>query len=695
VTAASAAGVADPRARIAWGLAVVTALLVAADVLVSAQAVSLISETAVAVHGFPFVHGAVLGCAVMGALIISRYSRHPIGWLLSLVGLMSAFSLLTEAYAFWVLEADGPGPHTLGGISAWLSTLTGGQLAIAGIALMYLLAPDGHLLSRRWRYAVWAIGVGAAMFLGAILTAKPSSFDLVNQSETIGPVRGVMLSVGFLVISSGLVAAVVSMLQRLRQSSGVQRQQLRLIALSAALIVAGILILFLVQAVNGGRQTWLSGTPLVVAYFLLPILFATAVLRYRLYDLDLIINRSVVLLVGTAFAAVGYITLVVAVGQLVEGRAGGFWLSLLATTVVALAFQPLRRSVVRFANRLAYGERAKPYEALADFSQDLTRLPSESTLLPAVAEAAGRAVSARGASATLDVAGNEPVTATWGTLDEAPVHLVPVRHDDIELGRITVALPRGRELRPSDEQLLSALADQTAVAFRNTALAAQLTAQVAELDRTTTELAASRLRLIEADDAARRSLEAAIAREVLPYLASLPTAIERARDAVARHVPENTLDLLIAGTNQALESLRELTRGLFPSQLTRSGLEPAVRSLLARRGLGAAWTVEGPAGRRFSPRVEAALFFCCAEASGAGSGVTAIELVASDEDLVALRIAGVRRGGVDLAAMTDRVEAAGGTVLLMEDGLALTIPVEADRASALLVDPAGRGPSLR
>ena len=69
----------------------------------------LLSETAVAVHGFPFVHGAVVGSAVMGALIVSRYDRHPIGWLLCLVGTVSSVSPAAEAYAYWVQEADGPG----------------------------------------------------------------------------------------------------------------------------------------------------------------------------------------------------------------------------------------------------------------------------------------------------------------------------------------------------------------------------------------------------------------------------------------------------------------------------------------------------------------------------------------------------------------------------------------------------------
>ena len=107
-------------ARTTRALAWLTAVLVTLDVVVSAQAVALWSETAVAVHGFPFIHGAVVGSAVMGALIVARYPRHPIGWLLSAVGTAGAVSLVTEAYAYWVQEADGPGlglPGRCGGLA--------------------------------------------------------------------------------------------------------------------------------------------------------------------------------------------------------------------------------------------------------------------------------------------------------------------------------------------------------------------------------------------------------------------------------------------------------------------------------------------------------------------------------------------------------------------------------------------------
>ena len=470
------------RARVAWLLAGLTLVLVVADAVVTAQYGTLFSEAVVAVHGFPFVDGAVLGCAVMGALIISRSERHPIGWLLSVVGFTSALSLVCEAYSIWVTNEGGPGSRSLGGVTGWLATLFGGQLAIAGIALMFLLAPDGKLLSRRWRYAAALALLGPLLCIAGLVLSNPARYDISADAAATGPLQSLLFSIGFLLISVGLLASLVSMLVRWRRSQGEQRQQVRLIAASAALISIGLLALFVVQIFNGGRQSWAASLPLFTSYLLLPVLFAVAVLRYRLYDIEVIINRTVVLAVGSAFAGIGYTTLVVAVGKRVDQQTSGFWLSLLATAVVALAFQPLRRQVTRLANRLAFGSRAQPYEALSHFSRRLAETPTADAVLPAVAEAAGRAVSARSATATLGVSAAVP-SAVWGdaAAEGTASHVVPVQYGGAVLGSIEVHVPRGRPVSDSDERLLTALADQTAVAFRNTALESELAEHVAEL----------------------------------------------------------------------------------------------------------------------------------------------------------------------------------------------------------------------
>ena len=662
------------RARVAWVLAGLTLILTAADVVVTAQYRPLLSEAAVAEHGFPFVNGAVLGSAVLGAAIIARYERHAVGWLLSLIGSTGAFSLLAESYGIWVVSEGGPGTRSLAGVSGWLAALLGGQLAIAGLAVMFLLAPGGRFLSRRWGYVAAAPAAGTLLCWAALMSYDPTTFDL--QDTERGPVRGALFTLGFLLISIGLVASVVSMVLRLRRSQGEERQQVRLIVLSVALLAIGIASLTVVQATNGGRQTWASSLPLYVAYLLLPVLFGLAVLRYRLYDLEVIVNRAVLVATAAGFAGLGYTTLVVTVGKAVDSRTSGFWLSLLATALVALAFQPARRWVVLAANRLAYGSRAQPYEALSDFSGRLAETPAAASLLSALADAAGRAVSARRALASLEVPGTPTMAVDWGRGDAEGTerHVVEVRTGGTRLGTITVWIPRGRPLRPSDSRLLAALADQAAVAFRNVAMESQLAGHVAELDRTTGELSDSRVRIIEADDAARRTLEAAITREVLPTLVALPGELDAARRAIAVGAPANGVDLLVTATNEALESLRELTRGVFPTQLARSGVEPALRSLLARTGLASALHVDASAaGQRFSARAEAAVYFCCAEASRSASNVSSLELRVDADDLV-LEVTGVSAAEVDLQAIEDRVGAVGGSVSTAPALITLRIP---------------------
>jgi GAF domain-containing protein len=553
-------------ARIAWLLTTLTVAGAVADTVVTRAAYGdLWSEDTVAVHGWPMVTAATVGAAAMGALIISRYERHPIGWLLCLIGFTSSVSMLTEAYSIWVVDEGGPGSRGLGGVAGWTSALLGGQLALAGLAIMFLVAPDGHFLSKRWRSTaiVTLVGLGCCGF--ARFTQSPREYRIEQDHEQVSALGSVLLSVGFLLIGLGVIASAVSMLRRLRRSKGEQRQQLRLIAVSAVFLTVGLSTYIVIQLLNGGEQTWAVSMPLFLSYFCLPILFAIAVLRYRLYDIDVIINRAVILTAATAFAGVGYIGLVVGVGALVGAQTSGFWLSLLATALVALAFQPLRSRVLRLANRLAYGPRAVPYEALSDFSRRLAETPASASLLPAVAEAAGRAVSAQRATAVLTVSGAGVESASWpdAGFDAAARYDVPVQSGGETLGSITVSMPKGRPLRAIDERLLHDLADQTAVAFRNAAMQAQLAEHVAALDATTQELVASRGRLIEADDTGRRILESAISREVLPHLYPLPTRLSGLRTLPPGGASLEELDQLVIQTNEALHSLRDLTRGVF------------------------------------------------------------------------------------------------------------------------------------
>ena len=197
---------------------------------------------------------------------------------------------------------------------------------------------------------------------------------------------------------------------------------------------------------------------------------------------------------------------------------------------------------------------------------------------------------------------------------------VPVVDGGERLGGIAVTMPRGHALRPLDKRLLADLAEQAAMAFRSARLAAELSGEVEQLGRRTDDLSESRRRLISAGDAERSRLERAIDRQVAPHLAPLPGQLRRLSvanpDWTTRPVMRPALARLLVSVNAALEALREITRGVFPAQLARAGLPAALASLVARAGsTGRLVVEESAAARRFSPRVEAAAYFCAAEAT--------------------------------------------------------------------------------
>ena len=668
------------RVRLAWALAALCGVAAVADTVITLESSPFFSEQAVAQHGWPFVTAAVFLCAMTGALIVSRYPRHPVGWLLTATGAVGAVSLVAEAWSLWILHADGPGSQHFGHVVGWFSALIGAPLAIALLSFIFLTAPDGHLLSRRWRWVGVVIVVGIAFYSAAVLATPPGKV-VVNEVQDFGLVPRLLTTIGILTLLVGLIAATAALVRRLRRSTGVLHQQLRWITAAAATIPFGLVWLLVVQSIRGaGEQQWLDSVPLFLSYLLFPVGVTIAVLRHRLYDIDIIINRAVLLAVATAFVAVGYVTLVVLVG----GNAGGFWPSLLGTAVVALAFQPLRSRAVRLADRFAYGPRAVPYEALAEFSRRLGDSPDPASLLPAVADTVAQAVHARRVIVTLLVPGAPDRFATWPA-EPAPAGGdvgvgIPVVDREEVLGHLEVEMADGRSLRERDLRLLHDIADQAALAFRNARLTAELTAGVEQLRLRTGELAESRRRLITAGDAERLRLERAIARDVVPHLEQLPSAL----DLLARTYEGDPrpLEPLVAASSAALESLREITRGVFPAQLVRGGLGPALRSYLGRaESKGHLELHESAADRRFDPRVEAAAYFCVAEAAQSLETPLEVDVAAPDGQLE-LHLRGRSRGVLALAHIRDRVEAAGGTVLHEElgDGTVLDVRLPATGA---------------
>jgi len=658
--------------RIAWIIAGACLLLAVFDTALVAVSSGLLTTESIGIHGWPLVNVAALGSAGLGALILGSQPRHPIGWLLNLVGLTTSISLLTETYSLWVSKHDGIGSTTQADLAGWVAAILGGPLALTCLTLTFLVVPAGSFLSPRWRWVARGSLSGFAAYATGLVLVGPHGINRSGDPIEAGPVAETFLSVGITVITLTLLASVGCMLLRHRRSDDVTRQQLRLVATGAGSVGLALVALLVGQGFNGGRQTSWSSIPLYASYAFLILCIALAVLRYRLYGVEVIIRRALVLAIATALVAASYVGVVVALGRTLEHRThAGFWLSLLATVVVALAFQPVRRAVVRVADRLAYGDRAAPYEALTDFSRRIGHSPAPGQLLPTIAAAAGEAVHAVRVVVQLvgDNDGGLELTATWppdaGPSDASSVStggdvaVVPVRDRSGVLGSITLTLPPGRDVRPQEHRLLSEIAEQAALALRNGRLQIELAARVRQLDQRTSELKASRSRIIGADDAERRRLEDEIGRRVLPTMRHLRVDLE---GSTKEPIQTERIEDLVGRATQALESLRDLTRGVYPTILSRSGLGPALTSFAARmQRLDAVQIDARVAAARFQARVENTAYFCCVEVLEHDAGVITLGLSDDGRELV-VTIHGVTLDALNQLAVVDRVEACEGSL---------------------------------
>jgi hypothetical protein len=521
--------------------------------------------------GWPILTvGTVLG-ATLGALIVSRRPGHPIGWIF-VIGATCA-AVVDPLYAFDAIATSGthPDPPTIWQWTTWLERVFDVPEPLLFVVLLFLLFPNGQLPSRRWRPVLWVTVASATLFVVVMAVATPPwQIHPSNYDNPYGHVAGPVLAVLFLVLILALLVAAASVVVRLRRARGLERQQLRWLASSAWLVALGFAFAAFAPW-HEGLGNWLRVLPLHLGFVAVIVSAGLAVLRYRLYDLDVVVSRAILLATSTVFVAAGYVLLVVGVGQaLPEPARGSFWPSLLATAVVALAFQPLRIWAVRLADRIAYGPRAAPYEALATFARRLEAAPSPGSLLHQVAAAVGEAVGARQVTAVLEVPEHGDAWLTWpagrapaARADDRPPCVLAIEDRGDRLGRVEIVMPPGVALREHETGLVERLLAQGGLALRNLRLETELAARVDELDRHTRELAASRQRIVEAGDEEKARFSLALRRRVLPHLAPLP---ERLAWLGRRCPAGGDLDLASerAAATAALEELRALVHGMGP-----------------------------------------------------------------------------------------------------------------------------------
>jgi signal transduction histidine kinase len=624
---------------------------------------------------------------VVGALILSRDPRNTIGGLFLYASCMTALAFLAMQVATWRADNGDTTGHLVAALivlanAGWIVGL------LPSLLFLFLVFPDGRLPSRRWRPFAWLVAVSLlslliAQVLGTETLTGADDVEFPNPLyvRVIDDVLGWLVDAGWLFIL-GVAGAVTALIVRFRRSRGVERQQLKWFAFAAAFVFSSAVVSEAVYAFAPSLEL-LTGIISGVAFLTLPLAVGVAVLKYHLYDLDVVVRKTLVYAALAVFAMLVYLTVVVGAGAWF-GRDNSL-LTMIAAVVVAVTFQPVRTRLTHVANRLVYGRRATPYEVLAEFSERVGGAYADEDVLPRMARVLGEGVSAERADVWLkvdeslrDVAawpdGAEPmgaVTMPNGQLPpiEGAERVYPVEHGGELLGALAVRKPASDPVTPADEKLVADLAAQAGLVLRNVRLTEELRAR---LD----DLRAAQKRLVTAQDQERRRLERNIHDGAQQQLVALAVKARLARTLTERD-PTKASEMLTqieAETQTALEDLRDLARGIYPPLLADKGLVVALEAQARKSPLPVTVTVAGDGLARYPQEVEAAIYFSCLEAlqnvaKYAAASHAVVRLREADGHL-AVEIEDDGRGfdpastgyGSGLQGIADRLAALGGTL---------------------------------
>ncbi len=569
---------------------------------------------------------------IIGYILAIRRPDNAISWLMLGIGAAFGLGAFVGSYASYAIHG-GVGGYHLGTIALAIDQPMWVPIVGLPATFLLLLFPDGHLPSPRWRWFAWILGISMVITYLAILFG-PGRFEepfpnVVNPlgSEALRPVlAGATAAIVMLPI--GVIGSLVSLVQRFRRSTGIERLQLRWLVTAAATVA----ILYATALVLSFNSTWGTGatpgwlgiiqTLAIVSFGLIPIAIGISVLRYHLFDIDLVINRALLLATMVVFITLVYVAIVVGVGALVGSQSTPA-LSAVAAAVVALAFQPARRHAQRFADRLVYGKRATPYEVLSQFSDRLGNAYANEELLPRMARALAEGTGAARADVWVRVGDELRAEAVWPQDADRPEPLVatantegslssssmrePVRHRGELLGALSITKKPGESITPTEEKLVRDLAAQAGLVMRNVALAEQL------MD-TIEELRASRQRLVTAQDERAKQLERNLHDGAQQQIVALTVKLRLLGQLMDRDVEQakTMASDLQADATDALEQLRDLARGIYPPLLADQGLVAALEAQARKASVPTEVRSDGIG--RYPQDIESAVYFCVLEA---------------------------------------------------------------------------------
>ncbi len=633
-----------------------------------------------------------MALAAIGMLIFGR-TGNAIGWLLWVSGFALAVVSFVDQYGVKTLVTSPgsfPAPRALLAIPGFIGPF------IVAIPLIFLLFPTGRPPSDRWRPVGWSLVAGAVMAsLGFGTRPEPLNGAWndhgIRMANPFGlpELWGVMKVVWMAGVAIALVAsalAIASLFVRYRRSSGEERAQLRWLLLVALVALGLFAVVQFLVAISGIRGDWVSdatfdllfGALAVDLAFGIPVACAIAILKYRLYDIDLVISKTIVFGALALLIGAVYVAIVAGVGELVGSNTQSVTLRVAATALIAVSFEPARTRLQRWANRLVYGRRATPYEVMADFGHRIAAVPSADAVLTDMADAAANGVGAAAVRLRLFLnQGSRTVTNPSDAPFGEPTLAIPVVHGGEPIGELAIVKPANEPLRTAERGLLEDLAGHAGLALHNVRLTSELQSKAEELAEQTEELGRSGGRLVAARDAQRRRLERELRDGVVRELDAICDELAVDAERLDSHAEEvlASLDTLGRRANAALEELRDVARGIFPPLLADEGLAAALGSHVRKLGPGAEARIDPDlARRRFDPLIENAVYFCCIQAlrnaERHAAGARAVVRLERDEGHLRFIVQDDGPGfepddtpqGEGMQIMHDRMAALGGTL---------------------------------
>ncbi len=583
VSPAEPAEASPARRRLAWALFLFGAACVAVgSVLLLIGLADGSLSVSVVISQFTLLPPAA-AFSIVGLVVTLRQPQNACGWLMLVIG------------TIWSLGVSPPTPDgTLGWALSW------GWVPAFGLMATHLplRLPNGRLPSPKWRW-VSRLATTAMVVLSVGLLFSPETPDNPVANERLALI-GLAGLIGLAICA---ILSIASLFVRARHTTADERRQIRWIAVGAVVFISAWLLGILAQLLGVSVETDTVVTAIVLCFYAaIPVSIGIAILKYRLYDIDVVIKKTVILAVLAAFFVLVYALVVGGVGALVEGSSNTA-LSFAAAAIVATLFQPVLTRARRFADRLVYGDRATPYEVLAAFGDQLAETYSADDVLPRTARVLAEGVGADRARVWLAEGGGFRPVAVYppdASRERPDDHLAEVRHQGDLLGALSVAMPANDPMDPAKEKLVADLAAQAGLVLRNVRL-------VEDLRR-------SRRRLVAAQDEERRKLERNIHDGAQQQLVALAVKARLTRALTDRDPAKaaEMLEQIESETQSALEDLRDLARGIYPPLLADKGLEAALTAQARKSPVPV--TVTGDGIGRYPQEVEAAVYFSVLEA---------------------------------------------------------------------------------